>query len=202
MAISDAEIQSLRFHLGYGNLHGVGSNTYTPDGFYELFTQVVQPELETGAQTTSSTAATAGATAVVTVGSITDIAAYSPLVCDVADEAEVVIVKSVSGSTFTAKFAKDHAAGFPVAVMSGESRLRILLWDADTAWKKAQNSSITSTAGLKSLGQGEIEWFGDSAVLGDTLNHYKSIVRSIADLVRVRPAWESESGRNAVLEAY
>lgn len=202
MALSDAEIQSLRTHLGFGGLDGPGANVYTPDGFKDLFTQVVQPELETGAQTTGSTATVAGSVATVTVASITDIAAYSTLVVDVAEDAEIVVAKAVSGSTFTAKFAKTRSAGYPVAVMSPEARLRLLLWDADTAWRKAQGSAITSTAGLKMLGQGEIEWFPNGSVLTDTLAHYKSIVRAISDIVRIKPAWDQEQSRSSTLEAY
>lgn len=202
MALSTAEIQSLRFHLGYGNLD-TPAQTYTLDGFYELFRDVVAPNLETGAMTTSSTATTAGATTTITLASVTGFAAYTPFVADVGDEAEVTIAKAVSGSTVTARFEKAHAAGFPVAVMSGEARLRMLLWDADIAWKKAQNASITKTAGLKQLGQGEIEWFGGGQVLADTMNHYRSIQKSISDLVRVLPAEGSDgSGGCARLEAY
>lgn len=200
MALSDAEIQSLRFHLGYGNLETPAA-PYTPDGFYEVFSQVIAPNLETGTQTTCSTATTAGAITTVTLASVSGIAAYTPLVADVADDAEVVIVKSVSGSTVTARFEKAHSAGFPVAVMSGEARLRMLLWDADIAWKKAQNAAITKTAGLKQLGQGEIEWFGGGAVLADTLTHYRSIVKSISDLVRVAPSSSSATSSSRI-EAY
>ena len=202
MSLSDSEVQSLRFHLGYGNVNGPDAYPYTPDGFQELFA-VIAPAIQTAAETTASTAVTAGSTTTVTVASITDIAARTELVIDVADDAEVVIVKSVSGSTFTAAFAKSHpASGYPVAIMSGEARLRMLLWDAGAAWKKAQSSSITKTAGLKQLGRGEIEWFPNGSVLSDTMDHYRSIVWSISALVRVRPAWADEDCRGVTLSAY
>ncbi len=202
MALTSSEIQSLRFHLGYGNI-GVNAYPYTPDGFYELFTQVVAPNLETAAVTSSTTAVTAGTTQAITVASPTDIVVNTSLVVDVGDEAEVVIVKAISGSTVTAAFTKAHSSGgYPVAIMSGEARLRMLLWDADQAWKSAQNSKITKTAGLKQLGQGEIEWFPNGSVLSDSLEHYKSIVMTISLLVRVEPSWAEALGRSTRLEAY
>lgn len=202
MSLSDSEIQSLRFHLGYGNISS-GAYPFTPDGFLELFEGTVSPNLQDGAETTASTAVTAGTTTTVTVGDITDIVPWGELVVDVADDAEVVVVKSVSGSTFTASFAKSHvASGYPVAVMSGVARMRMLLWDAGAAWKKAQSSSITKTAGLKQLGKGEIEWFPGGSVLSDTMAHYRSIVWSISALVRVRPAWADEDCSGVTLSAY
>ena len=78
----------------------------------------------------------------------------------------------------------------------------MLLADADKAWQTLQSEDITGTAGLKQLGQGEIEWFPGGSVLGETLKHYQSIQNSISSLVRVdvvRPATQS---RNVALAAY
>lgn len=200
MALTDSEIQSLRFHLGYGNLD-VGASPYTPDGFQSLFDDVIAPNLESVATTTASTSTTAGASATVTVGAITGIAAWAQVIVDVGDDAEVVAVRSVSGLTFTATFAKTHTQPYPVAVNSGEARLRLLLWQADKAWQTMQSSSITQSAGLKQLGQGEIEWFPDGSILSDTKSHYMAIVSSIAQLVRVDSAWP-KAKRGGALEVY
>lgn len=200
MALTDSEIQALRFHLGYGNID-VGAYPYTPDGFQYLFESVIAPNLEVVASTTATTSATAGATTTVTVGSIASIAAWTQLIVDVGDDAEVVAVRATSGLTFTAYFAKAHTQPYPVAVSSGEARLRYLLWQADKAWQTLQSSGITKTAGLKQLGQGEIEWFPNGSVLTDTRAHYDSIVESISNLVRVEPARRKPS-RGGSLEVY
>lgn len=204
MALTDAEIQSLRYHLGYGVLNGLSADLYTGDGYLALFEDVVRDSLETAEETTGTTTVAADATTAVTVASITGITARAQLVIDVGDDVEVVVVRSVSGSTFTAKFAKAHTQPYPVAVMSGEARLRMLLWDADVAWQKCQASGITDASGLKSLDNGGIVWKDgtDSSVLAETLAHYRSIVMAISSLVRVPPAWAKAKAACGTLEAY
>ncbi len=199
MALSDSEIQSLRRHLGYGNIN-VGAYPYTPDGFYELFTQVIAPNLQTALETSSTTAVTSGTTQAITLGSVTGVAAYTRLVVDVGDDAEIVTVKAVSGSAVTASFAKAHtSAGYPVAIESGTAILRMLLHTADRAYEALQSSKITSSAGLRSVGQGEVEWFEGGMVLRGVLAAYRAIASEIGYLVRVRPIW---AGGTSLAEAY
>ncbi len=199
MALTTAEIEALRYHLGYGNIN-VGGYPYTPDGFFELFTQVVAPNLTTGIETSATTAVVAGLTTAVTPVAMTGIVMYGRLVVDVGDDAEVVVVAAAAGSTFWAKFAKAHAAtGYPIATESGVSRLRLLLHAATAAWNKLQASTVTSVAGLQSVGNGEAVWFKGGAVLRDTLEHYRAICRSLSDLVRVPLRTDDGGGQ---IEAY
>lgn len=201
MPLSDVEVQSLRFHLGYGNI-AVGAYPYTPDGFLELFESVVAPNLETGNDTTSATSVTADTVTTITVGAITGITARAQLIVDTGTDEEIVSVKSVSGLTVTARFAKAHSGTYPISTLSGESRLRRLLADADKVWATLQSADITGTAGLKQLGQGEIEWFPGGTVLTETQAHYRSIQQSISSLVRVEVAQTQTSGRDVALSAY
>ena len=136
----------------------------------------------------------------ITLASVTGIAAYTRLVIDVGDDAEIVTVRSVSGSAVTATFAKAHTQPYPVAIESGTAVLRTLLHSADAAYDRLRSSSITKTAGLKQLGKGEIEWFEGGYVLRDTLAHYRSIQQQISDLVRVSIAGGGEAV--SLLEAY
>lgn len=185
MTLSTAELDSLRFHLGYGNIN-VGAYPLTPEGFYELFYNVISPNLSTNTETTSTTAVTAATTTAITLGSVSNIAVNTRLVVDVGDLAEIVTVKSISGSAVTCYFANAHpASGYPVAVMSGLTRLRLLVHSADKAWSTMQSASVTSSAGIKQLGNGEIEWFPGGAVYRQVLEHYNGIVSQIARLVRV-----------------
>lgn len=203
MAVSDSEIEAVRVHLSYGGV--ISASPYTPDGFYETFHQVVQPSLYEGESTTIALAIAAG-TVTVTPASMTGITAHKRLVIDVGNEYEVVAVRSVTSTTFSASFAKAHAAACPVQVESAVTRLRTLLWSADKAWQTLLSAGITQTAGIKQLGQGEIEWFPGGQVLQDTVNHYKAIVSQLGALVQVQPAWEvgggGRSGRVSRLEAY
>lgn len=201
MALTASELDALRFHLGYGNI-AVGAEPYTPDTFYEVFSGVVSPYLSTGNETSATTAIAANTVAVVTPAAMTGIAAYGRLVIDVGQDAEVVTVQAVSGSTFTARFAKAHSSsGYPVATMSGLARLRMLLGAADAAWAAATSSDTGAAAGLKSVDKGDVVWFNGYRVLRDRLDHYKSIVTSISSLVRVAPA-NGSSARTTRLEAY
>lgn len=203
LTAASPEVEQLRFHLGYGNV-SVGGYPYTPDGFFEIFSQVIAPNLTFGAETSATTAIAAGATVAVTPVAMTGIAAYARLVVDVGDDAETIVVAATGGATFTAHFLKAHAAtGYPVAVESGVARLRLLLHSAARAWEKLQDASITKVAGLNSVGNGKVVWFQGNRVLADTLEHYQEIARRIGDLVRVRPRWEEDGSSGCSrLETY
>lgn len=202
--LTDAEIEAIRFHLGYGNI-GLGGYPHTPDGYFEAFRDVVAEYLTTGDETTAATAITAGSTTTVTPVSMTGIAVNVQLVVDVADEAEFVVVKATTATTFTAKFATAHAAsGYPVAVASGVARCRYLIHRCNRALEKVTGSSMTNSAGLKSVGRGAVEWFGTGAVLTATQQAYLAVVDQLSSLVRVAPRWvnDGSGGRVHQLEAY
>jgi hypothetical protein len=184
-------VESLRFHLGYGSV-GIGGSPYTPDGWYEIFHGVIQPNLTSGEETSSTTAIAVGA-ATVTPLSMTGIGVYTQLVVDVAALAEIVTVSSVTVTTFTAVFRYAHAAtGYPIAVLSGVSRLRMLLWLADMMWGWIQGGDVTSssttllTGGLKKVD--EIEWHPSGSTMTTMearIADYRRILALISSLVRV-----------------
>lgn len=200
MALTTSEIESLRMHLGYGNLT-TGAQPYSVDGFNSLFTTVIAPNLGTAAETSATTLISAGIV-VVTPVSMTDIVAQCSLVVDCGEDAEIVQVKAVGASTFTARFAKAHtAAGYPIALMCGKARLRYLLAQADRLWTRRQSSDITQTAGLKQLGKGEIEWVnGATGVIADVGSQYAQIVGEIASICRVAPS--GSGGDSNTVEMY
>jgi hypothetical protein len=202
-SLTTAEIEALRFFLGYGNI-SIGGYPYTPDGFFELFNSVVAPNLTSGEETTATTAIVAGSTTTVTPVSMTSIVVGSKLVVDVGAAAEVVSVKSVTGSTFSASFVSAHpASGYPVALFSGVARCRMLLDRADRAWTAMQDvGDIASTAGLKKVD--EIEWYGSGTggnqVLSGREQLYNAIVANLSSLVRVERV--GVDIRNTTLEPY
>ncbi len=199
MAVTDAEKESLRFHLGYGNID-YGAYPYTPDGFKELFEQVIQPNLTGSTDTSATTVVTAGATVTVTPVSMTDIVARARLVVDVGDDAEIVVVKSVTLTTFTAAFQKAHpASGYPVSLLGGQARLRMMLHQADKAWEALQNGEIGDTAGLKKVD--EVEFYQGRWVEKGKLAQYEIIVSQLSSLVRVQPV-RAGNGCTSSLEAY
>lgn len=208
MALSTSEVESLRLHLGYGNLSNVAL-PYTPDGWWEVFGDIVSDALGTGTEDASTTAVTAGSVTTITLTDASEFVAWSEAVIDVGDDAEIVIVKAqVTGSgteTITAKFAKAHSAsGYPVATISGKARLRMLLHDANKAWVSLTGSSIGAVAGLKSVDKGDVVWQdgGSSLVLSGRRAHYMAIVNAISQLVRVPSVWNWGGGGVTTIEAY
>jgi hypothetical protein len=192
MALTSSEIQSLRYHLGYGAI-GIAS-PYLPDTFLELFRDVVAPNLETGTSTTSATSVAAAGTATIVVLNATDITARTRLVVDVGDKEETVTVRAVSGTSITADFANTHTSTpYPVAIESGETRLRSLLSAADAAHTKMTATTAIDSAGLKRAE--DIEWYPDGmtgivgGVIGAQLRAYRQIVMQLSSLVRVQPVW-------------
>lgn len=185
MALTSSELESLRYHLGFGNI-GLGVSMYTPDGFKELFDNIIGPYLTGDTETTATTTIVAGTNVTVTPVSMTGIVPYAKLVIDVGDDVELVMVRSVGVTAFTAKFAKAHpSTGYPVAVMGGHARLRLLLNQADNAWQAMQDPAVGATAGLKQVDKGDVEWFQGFQVLKDRLRHYREIINQISSLVRV-----------------
>lgn len=199
MTLSASELDEVRLHLQYGNI-GIGAYPYTPDGFYEVFSSVVSPYLSTGTETSATTAVTASSTTTVTPLSMTNIVVYGRLIVDVGDEAEIVTVKAISGSTFVAAFLKAHAAtGYPIATNSGLARLRMLLHDANKAFASMTGATVTSSAGLKSVGRGAVEWYGQGAVFEAVKQQYLGIVEQISALVQVPMV---DTGRVTRMEMY
>jgi hypothetical protein len=182
----------------------VGAYPYTPDGFFELFTNVIAVYLTGGTETSATTSidcSTGPATVVVTPVSMTSIAVNVRLVVDVGDEAETVVVKAVTATTFTARFTKTHTtAGYPIATESGVARLRLLLHEADRAHDTMLGASVAAQGGIRSVDKGEVEWFGPVGVMKAHWEQYRGIVARISSLVRVPPV--EMGGGQGRMEAY
>jgi hypothetical protein len=171
---------------------------YTDDGYWSIFDDIVSPYLGTGTETSATTAVTAASTTTVTPTSMTDIAVYGQLVVDVAEQAEVVTVKAADATTFTAYFAKAHAStGYPIATMSGKARIRMLLHEADLAWRSMTDIGVAKTAGLKSVDKQDVVWFEGRRVSRERFEHYRSVSCSISSLVRVPSRYDAYPGRAA-----
>jgi hypothetical protein len=188
VALTDAELARVKYHLGY-NLLTVGALPYV--GYVSLFDQVIQPYLTGGAATTSSTAVTAAdePTAVtLTLASATGFVAGDTCLVDVDSKQERVTIRALSGSTITVLLSFAHSGTYPVVVEGPEALVRSLLKKADEA-QTALNDA-TSSAGIKQLGQGEIEWFGSSdgsllSSLRSQLGYWRDELASALGIVRL-----------------
>lgn len=178
MALLDSEVARIKWHLGY-NVLSIGAEPYV--GVAAIFSQVIQPYVEAGAKTTSSTAVTAASEptpVTLTLASAVGFSAEGRVIIDVDSRQERVTVQSISGSTITVQLSLAHSGTYPVAVEGPESIVRDLLRQCDAAW--TQYSESIGNAGIKSLGRGpEIEWFPETSGGGSlsaaraTLRHWR-----------------------------
>lgn len=188
MSLSDAEIARIKYHLGY-NLLANGAEPYI--GITALFANVIQPYLTGGASTTSSTAVTAAdePTAVtLTLTSATGFVAGDTCLVDVDSKQERVTIRALSGSTITVLLSLAHSGTYPVVVEGPEALVRSLLKKADEA-QTALNTA-TSTAGLKQVDNGGVEWFsasdgGTMKSLRSQLNYWRDELASALGIVRL-----------------
>ncbi len=156
MGLSTAELAELKYALGY-NLLEIGAVPYI--GISALFERVIQPYLQEGDDTTSSTAVSAATTptpVTLTLADATGFAAHDRVVIDVDTRQEEVTIQSVSGSTITVQLTKAHSGTYPVTVQGGLTIIRRLLKN----FREIQDKIVAASgsAGLKKVD--EIEWYG------------------------------------------
>lgn len=117
MPLTNGELDRIRAELGY-NLLNVGAEPYI--GVAAIFSQVIQPYMREGLDTTSATAiTTVGVPTAITLGSATGISVHDHVVIDVDGLFEYVTVRAVSGSTITVIPAGAHSGTYPVTVDGG-----------------------------------------------------------------------------------
>src|SRR5512147_2694673 len=98
MPLTSGELDRIRAETGY-NVLGVGAEPYI--GVQAIFSQVIQPYLREGADTTSSTSVAASSTGTfvtLSVASATGITLHERVAVDVDDFLEMATVRSISGT--------------------------------------------------------------------------------------------------------
>lgn len=188
MSLLDSELARIKWHLGF-NLLDVGATPYI--GVAAVFEQVIQPYLSGGAATTSSTAVTAASAptpVTLTLASVVGFTAGDPVIVDVDSRQERATVQAVGVSTITVLLSLAHTGTYPVTVEGGESIVRSILKQCDAAW--TAYSEVLTSAGLESLGNGEIVWSTESrnsrpTMLKRTLDHWRGELASALGLARM-----------------
>ncbi len=180
MALLASELIRLKFELGY-NVLTIGAEPRID--YVAIFDQVIGPYMSAGATTTSSTAVTAASSptlVTLTLGSVTGFTAGCVVIIDVDDRQERATVESVSGSTISLLLSKTHGGTYSVTVEGGETIIRSLLDQLRTLATSISESS--ESAGLKSVGRGAVEWYGNSSgSSGSVLGQLKSIQMHLRD---------------------
>lgn len=119
MPLTNGELDRIRVELGY-NVLNVGAEPYI--GVAAIFSQVIQPYMREGLDTTSSTtvvAAPGGAAVSLTLGSVTGIAAHDHIAVDVDGAFEYATVRSVAGSVVSVFLSSAHTGTYPVTLDGG-----------------------------------------------------------------------------------
>jgi hypothetical protein len=117
--LTEGELDRIRAELGY-NVLNVGAEPYI--GVQAIFSQVLQPFLREGLETTSTTtvaAHTAGAVVALTLASVTGISLRSRIAVDVDDSLEMATVRAIAGTSVSVILKKAHAGAYPISVDAG-----------------------------------------------------------------------------------
>lgn len=168
MALTDAEVQRIRYELGYPNLN-TAAEPYI--GIAAFFSRVMQPYLLSGASTTGSTTVTAALSPTpqtLTLAAATGFAVGNVVVVDVDARQERATVSALVGNQITVQLTKDHSGTYPVTVEGAESIIRDILAELRvlTTGMNGQPgtiSSVRSRVGLKKVD--DVEFFGGGNTL-------------------------------------
>ena len=161
MALTDAEIQRVRYELGYPNL-STAAEPYI--GIAAVFSQVIQPYTLSGAQTTSSTPVTAADSPTpqsLTLADPTGFEAGAVVLVDVDARQERATVQSIAGASMTVQLSLAHTGTYPITVEGGESIIRDILRELRAVADAISN--LKDRVGLKRAD--EIEFFGGGQTL-------------------------------------
>ena len=169
--LSQADLQRVKQELGFNQL-AVGAEPYI--GVTRYFEQIVLPNLNAGALTTSSTAVTAASVptqVAITVGSVVGLAMFDQVYVDVDAAMERATIQAVAGSTITVLLSKAHAGTYPVSQEGGTALVRWYLSKLRSIADQIASSAIR--AGVKKID--EIELFGGSSRAGQERNAFRSL---------------------------
>lgn len=199
MALTDAEIQRIRFELGYPNL-STAADPYV--GITPIFDAVIQQYTLAGASTTSSTtvtAATAPTPQSLTLVSATGFVAGAVVVVDVDSRQERATIQSLSGTTMTVQLSLAHLGSYPVIVEGGESLIRDILRElrllsSGMNGQASTMSSLRSRVGLKKVD--DIEFFGGGSTLAS------QGIDPLTQVTQLREFWRDELARALGIERH
>lgn len=192
MGLLDSEVQRIRYELGYPNLD-TAAEPYI--GVAAVFTQVIQPYLLGGAQTTATTAVTAASTPTPQAITLTDATGFSAgavVVVDVDTRQERATIQSMAGPAITVQLSLAHSGTYPVLVEGGESIIRDILFELRrlaSGMNGAQSTltSLQSRLGLKKVD--EVEFFGGGGTLAS------QGLDPMTQTLQLREYWRDELAR-------
>lgn len=176
MALLPSELARIKFELGFNQLN-IGAEPYISVTRY--FEQIVLPNLNSGALTTSTTVVTAvpvgsgPAPVSITLASVAGVNLLDRLIIDVDLAQEEATVQSVTGSAVVVSLAKAHgsAGAYPVSVEGGESIVRQYLARCRKIADRIE--AFGPRAGVKKAD--EVEFFGGSSRGGKEPSGFRTL---------------------------
>jgi hypothetical protein len=182
MPLSDSEITRVKKELGYSLI--TSDAPYVED-FTLLFEQIIQPYLEEGADTTSSTTVTAADSPTPVTLTLTSASGFyrgDRAFIDVDSRLETPTIQSVSGSTITVLLSLDHTGTYGVTVEGGLTTVRNCLRELSNL--ETTISRLRTRVGIKKAE--DIEFFGGGATLAS------QGIDPFTQVLQLRETWRDE----------
>lgn len=185
MPLTAGELARVKAELGY-NVLTVGAEPWI--GVSAMFSQVIQPYLGEGNDTTSSTpvsADPAGGFVTLSVASATGIALHERIAVDVDDYLEMATVRSVSGTSVGVILKKMHVGTYPVTVDSGLIQVRECLAALYETHQKIKE--LEGTGAIKSVDEihfHEAKGRTHLQLLNEKLEHHRNELRARLGVAR------------------
>lgn len=203
MALLTSELYRLKAELGH-NLLTVGAEPYI--GVAAIFSAVIQPFLEAGAVTSTSSAVTASTTPAPASLVLTDPTGFSlgdRVFVDVDDLQESGTVRSLSGSTIGVLLRFGHTGTYPVTVDGGEGVVREILKNIRDVKKEL---ATTFGEGLVKKVD-EVEFYGAGTktrfgVLGEQLRSWRRELSQAVCGGQALNMWEQNIAAGMRLSVY
>jgi len=183
MALTDPEIRRIKYELG-ANVLSFDSAPYI--GTAQVFENVIQQNVLSGAETTSATAVTAATTptpATLVLASATGFATGDKVIIDVDSRRESATIGNLAGTSMTVLLGNAHSGTYPVVVESGETIVRDILHALVAIGEKLgldADGIAISAAGIKRVDE---IWFKDG--VGQTPHR---------ELLKVQDYWRTRLG--------
>lgn len=204
MALLQSELERLKFESGY-NLLTLSALPYAIDGITQIFEQVVQPYLQFGALSYSTTPVTATVPPVyqqmtLTLASTAGMSQGDRIVVDQDLPQEFSHIETIVGNTITCSIINSHSGSYPVTVEGGESIVRGLLKECVLIQQRI--SRVATRAGVKRVDDVELyqqttEAMGPRAELLALQRYWRNELCSALGLPNLR---EERAGSGQMLE--
>lgn len=190
----------MKAELGY-HLIGVDGEPYI--SWTSVFSQIIQPYLDSGTSTTSSTsvsAATSPTPVNLTLASATGFASGARVVIDVDERQEMATIQHLNGSVITVQLRNAHSGTYPVSIEgSGEAIVREILRKIRDV--KAEMATARGEGAVKAVD--EIEFFDSGMSLFGALGNQLAFWREeLAAALGVQSMWAVKRRGAQTLSVY